>query len=361
MSAQTKAAPGWTPESGSIKTPDAGNSKPHAGLLATQAKAAAINAAHAEARAHAARAVERAIEAGDLLLEVKDSLPHGEWLPWLEIHCPDISRRTAQGYMRLARDLPTEMRNAAHLTLNGAMRLLAPPRPEPRADLLNYLETVAFWNSDLARAAFMMDAAGWPVARIVEVIAANCTRFGHATAPEAEEVAAWLNPHLTERPSCCVRSHRDPKAAYPEGADAEDLYRLAVRYNLDYYQLSHYENAAMESCRLGFADLKASLQGSIRVISRRMVKPREPATLLEQAAHTAALIDANFARFGLTPEDGWNLPIGMWSVICLRLATEESGPLWRGARFLFTVPVTAEAVEALPLFKAAEVLLEVAR
>ena len=37
MSAQTKAAPGWTPESGSIKTPDAGNSKPGAGPLATQA------------------------------------------------------------------------------------------------------------------------------------------------------------------------------------------------------------------------------------------------------------------------------------------------------------------------------------
>ncbi len=36
MTAQQKAAPGWTPESGSIKTPDAGNSKPQAGPMATQ-------------------------------------------------------------------------------------------------------------------------------------------------------------------------------------------------------------------------------------------------------------------------------------------------------------------------------------
>lgn len=42
--------------------------------------------------------------AGDLLNEVKERLAHGDWLLWLETNCPEISKRTAQGYMRIARE-----------------------------------------------------------------------------------------------------------------------------------------------------------------------------------------------------------------------------------------------------------------
>jgi Protein of unknown function (DUF3102) len=43
--------------------------------------------------------VEHAMAAGDILIEAKDQLKHGQWLPWLETS--GVSERTAQRYIRL--------------------------------------------------------------------------------------------------------------------------------------------------------------------------------------------------------------------------------------------------------------------
>jgi hypothetical protein len=39
---------------------------------------------------------------GDMLMDVKEALPHGEFLPWLEENF-DFNERTARQYMRFAR------------------------------------------------------------------------------------------------------------------------------------------------------------------------------------------------------------------------------------------------------------------
>lgn len=83
-------------------------------LESLEALAARINRAHAEAQQYAAKAVERAYEAGDMLNEAKTRVEHGGWLPWLKEHCPDVSVRTAQthplseavGIIRHARQHP---------------------------------------------------------------------------------------------------------------------------------------------------------------------------------------------------------------------------------------------------------------
>lgn len=73
-------------------------------------------------------AVGHAIKAGQLLIEAKSLVRHGDWLPWLEHHFPG-SARTASNYMRLARnsadvaDLPT---------VRDAIAALASPRPAER-------------------------------------------------------------------------------------------------------------------------------------------------------------------------------------------------------------------------------------
>ena len=87
--------------------------------------AATINAAHADAQAHAATAVERALVAGNLLNKVKAQLKHGEFLPWCKAHCPAINHRTLQSYMRVARELPVEMRSTSHLSVREALRLVS--------------------------------------------------------------------------------------------------------------------------------------------------------------------------------------------------------------------------------------------
>lgn len=103
--------------------------------------AAEINAEHEAAESHARKAVEdvqasieRARNAGDKLLLAKAHVAHGQWLPWLTANCPKVSIRRAQEYMRVAREWPAlqaKYAESAHLTIDGALALLAAPTPEP--------------------------------------------------------------------------------------------------------------------------------------------------------------------------------------------------------------------------------------
>jgi len=72
--------------------------------------------------------LRHSIAAGELLIEAKEQVKHGEWLPWLRDHCT-ISERTAQLYMRCAKnrtELENQIRNdVADLSLNEATAMLA--------------------------------------------------------------------------------------------------------------------------------------------------------------------------------------------------------------------------------------------
>lgn len=59
---------------------------------------------HQKAQAAAQTALEHALAAGKLLLEVKESLPHGGWLPFLAD--VGIHQRQGQRYLSLARHAP---------------------------------------------------------------------------------------------------------------------------------------------------------------------------------------------------------------------------------------------------------------
>src|SRR5262245_40621328 len=89
--------------------------------------AAQIRAEHEATSAALKSSVEHAIKAGDLLLEAKAQIKHGQWLPWLQEHC-ELSERSAQLYMRIAKERETieaQIRNGvADLTLNQAAALL---------------------------------------------------------------------------------------------------------------------------------------------------------------------------------------------------------------------------------------------
>ncbi len=92
-----------------------------------------INAEHIHAIKYAVRAVEHARECGRLLIEVKDQLPHGKFLPWVADNC-DVKQRQAQNYMKLDRNWTAIEANThpdADLTIKGALELLDGPRHEP--------------------------------------------------------------------------------------------------------------------------------------------------------------------------------------------------------------------------------------
>jgi hypothetical protein len=87
-----------------------------------------IQQRHEAVTASLKEAVGNAIAAGEWLREAKKQVGHGNWLPWLAENFPDISERTAQAYMCLAR-LPLEKRNAvADLPLREALAAIASPK-----------------------------------------------------------------------------------------------------------------------------------------------------------------------------------------------------------------------------------------
>jgi hypothetical protein len=95
-----------------------------------------INAECTAALTAARTALEHARRAGELLVEAKAACGHGQWLRWLEANVP-LSRRTAQGYMRLATrwaQLEAKAQAPALLTIDEALKLLGAP-PEDKLDV----------------------------------------------------------------------------------------------------------------------------------------------------------------------------------------------------------------------------------
>lgn len=91
------------------------------------ALAADANELYELAETSASNAVEYAWQCGQKLIEAKAQLKHGEWLPWLTRHCPELAKNEgnlAQRYMKLfksctVQDLPS--------TVRQGLKLLAAP------------------------------------------------------------------------------------------------------------------------------------------------------------------------------------------------------------------------------------------
>ncbi len=118
-----------------------------------------INAWHAQAEAAIGRALEYALNAGQLLIQAKAQVQHGEWLPWLTTNFRG-SDRTAQIYMRIARQWPeiaaSKSAGSAHLSIDGAVRMLAAPSAEVTDDAPNAIP--AEWVEAIAISDRLTDA-----------------------------------------------------------------------------------------------------------------------------------------------------------------------------------------------------------
>lgn len=106
---------------------------PTAGSNSLADLAVRIRAEHEATVAAIKSGAVHAMACGDLLLEAKARLNrHGAWLPWLKQNC-EMSERTAQLYMRMARNreaIEAKSASVADLSLRGAMAVIAPPKPD---------------------------------------------------------------------------------------------------------------------------------------------------------------------------------------------------------------------------------------
>lgn len=144
------------------------------------------------------RAVKLAVEAGELLIQAKSALAHGAWTPWLASEF-GMSERSAQTYMRLAREFPKlppeKAQRVAVLPLRRAIKELAKPASSggpAHKPLLerepSEIESLKPWYDLVMSISLLLFADGLGVAEIV-----GRTGF------DAYEVERILNPEKPMR------------------------------------------------------------------------------------------------------------------------------------------------------------------
>lgn len=83
----------------------------------------------AEIKVYKAQTGACLIEIGRRLIRAKELLPHGDWLPWLEQEV-EFSERTAQNFMRVAKEFGANPQSVADLGMAKVLSLLALPEEE---------------------------------------------------------------------------------------------------------------------------------------------------------------------------------------------------------------------------------------
>lgn len=84
-----------------------------------------IRTEHEAAEAGIRDSLRHAVRAGQLLIDVKNRLSHGEFLPWVAQHCP-FAQSTANIYMKIARAWrPEDSQRVGNLSLRQFAQLLA--------------------------------------------------------------------------------------------------------------------------------------------------------------------------------------------------------------------------------------------
>lgn len=134
--------------------------------------AVGINRCIRDAESAARSAVELAIEAGQQLNAAKEQVPHGQWEVWLTDNV-EAAPRTAQAYMRLAREVPLlpdeEAQRVADLPLREAMKAIATPPAAPAIQRAQYMRVRKLEDRDRIKQAFGKSATKIrQVARLAE-------------------------------------------------------------------------------------------------------------------------------------------------------------------------------------------------
>lgn len=99
--------------------------------------ATAINDEHRKCGEAVLTALDHAMRAGDLLIEAKAEIGHGNWQAWIEENFEGSVRR-AQEYMRLAKNREAieaeKARSSALLGIDRALRAIAAPKSKSSSD-----------------------------------------------------------------------------------------------------------------------------------------------------------------------------------------------------------------------------------
>lgn len=194
---------------------------------------------------------------GQRLIEAKETLPHGEWLPWLTERV-EFSERTAQYYMQLAREW-TNPQSIADLGATKAFKLLALP-PEEREAFIQDHNVVDMSARELAQAIKERDEA--------RMAAEQAAADQHAAEPARDKMAEdmrLLNARLAG-----VREDREQAMENVARLEAElaDLKARPVEVAVE----TVVDQAAIDKAR---ADAIAEMQGKLDKAKEAAAKARD--------------------------------------------------------------------------------------
>lgn len=223
---------------------------------------------------------EAILTIGRCLMEAKEMLPHGEWLPWLNEQV-ELSERTAQKFMRLAREWsnPSAL---ADLGATKALMLLALPKEE-RDDFVEDNNIVDMTTRQLEQAIRERDAAR----KAAEEAKAEASTAEQARAKMAEDMAL-LNARLAGAREDHERALQDVGKLEKELAELKDRpVEVAVETVVD-------QEAIKKATAEAVADLKAKLEKAKERQQKAEAQAKEAQNALELAQ--VQLQDAERAR-----------------------------------------------------------------
>jgi hypothetical protein len=146
-----------------------------------------INAEHRACEAALKSGLAHALAAGRLLTEAKSHTKHGEWGNWLKANF-EGSARTAQAYMRVARELPANAQRVTHLSFRGALKELSSAVGEEAEEDAVYAELLDL-RERLERADTIQE---------VVQIARRSEELRRAKAEESVRLLRWGGQYLLE-------------------------------------------------------------------------------------------------------------------------------------------------------------------
>ena len=223
---------------------------------------------------------EAILTIGRCLIEAKEMLPHGEWLPWLAEKV-GYSEKTAQNFMRLAREF-SNPQALADLGVTKALKLLVLSKEEREQFTADH-NVIDMTTRQLEQAIRERDEAR----KAAEEAKAEASTAEQARAKMAEDMAL-LNARLAGAREDHERALQDVGKLEKELAELKDRpVEVAVETVVDQEAI---EKATAEAV----ADLKAKLEKAKERQQKAEAKAKEAQNALELAQ--SKLQDAERAR-----------------------------------------------------------------
>lgn len=217
------------------------------------------------------RGGEAVLTIGRCLIEAKDMLPHGEWLPWLAEKV-GYSEKTAQNFMRLAREF-SNPQAIADLGATKALKLLALP-PDERERFVADHNVIDMTTRQLEQAIRERDEAR------------KAAEDARADALTAEQARAKMEADMAAARNLLESARADADSAGSRARALEEKLRMLQEQPVEVAVQTVADPEAIEKAR---AEAAAEMQAKLDKAREAKKRAEDRLKLAEDALEQARL------------------------------------------------------------------------